>query len=126
MITKLAIEAYSKLHEYTKTLCLEIDNTSSIECSHVSDLSLCNSNIHTHLFLNNIRCEVVNIYQELIYSFRGNRARQKVSFYTNKITGATFVTPEYCRKSSLEWTKRWSKYALLSVRCVNITSNAEP
>lgn len=84
MITKLAIEAYSKLHEYTKTLCLEIDNTSSIECSHVSDLSLCNSNIHTHLFLNNIRCEVVNIYQELIYSFRGNRARQKVSFYTKE------------------------------------------
>ena len=33
--------------------------------------------------------------------------------------------PEYYRKSSLEWTKRWSKYAPSSALCVNITSNAE-
>ena len=33
--------------------------------------------------------------------------------------------PEYCRKSSSEWTKRWSKYAPSSVLCVSTTSNAE-
>ena len=33
--------------------------------------------------------------------------------------------PEYCRKSSSGWTKRWSKYAPSSVLCVNTTSNAE-
>lgn len=81
-ITELAIDAYSKLHKYSKSLELKIDDILDREHCLAFDLSLCNSNIYTHLSLNEIRYENVNVYQELIYSFLRNKARQKVSFYT--------------------------------------------
>ena len=52
-------------------------------------------------------------------------ASNSTEFTRNLKRMGNLSLPEYCRKSSLEWTKRWSKYAPSSVLCANTTSNVE-
>ena len=52
-------------------------------------------------------------------------ASNSTEFTRNSKKMGNLSLPEYCKKSSLEWTKRWSKYAPSSELCVNTTSNVE-
>ena len=94
MTIDLIIEAYQKLQEYTESLCNEISRIIPNEQNLIADLSLCISNIHLHLSLDNIEYVNVDIYKELATSFSGNKYDQLVSFYTQeKFEGeATLIT----------------------------------
>ncbi len=52
-------------------------------------------------------------------------ASNSTEFTRNLKRTGNLSLPEYCRKSTSGWTKRWSKYATSSVLCVNTTNNVE-
>ena len=52
-------------------------------------------------------------------------ASSSTEFIHNSKRMGNLSLPEYCKKGSSGWTKRWSKYAPSSVLCADTTSNVE-